>query len=142
QRPFIAFAPVQADQTGPALAEMRREIEEFLGARRATPDEVSTSKKRATLTLPGRWETARAVAADIADIVRFDLPDDYWQQYAELVDALDPADVNAAAERLIAPDRLTWVVVGDRRVIEEQIRSLGIADVHVIDVDGNVVGDR
>ena len=142
QRPFIAFAPVQADQTGPSLAEMRREIAEYLTARQATAEEVSTSKKRATLTLPGRWETSRSVAGDIADLVRFDLPDDYWQNYAELVEALDVAEVNETARRLIAPEQLTWVVVGDRRVIEEQIRALGVGDVHVIDVDGNVLPDR
>ena len=34
--------------------------------RRATAAEVATSKRRSTLTLPGRWETARAVARDIA----------------------------------------------------------------------------
>src|SRR5690606_8665866 len=98
QRPFLAIAPVQADQTAPALAEMLTEIREFLSTQRATPEEVSTSKKRSTLTLPGRWETARAVAGDIAELVRFDLPDDYWQRYAELVAALEVQDVNAAAE--------------------------------------------
>ena len=52
----------------------------------ATDAEVATSKKRSTLTLPGRWETARAVARDIAELVRFGLPDDYWNHYAELVE--------------------------------------------------------
>ena len=98
QRPFLAIAPVQADQTAASMREIKREIEEFVGARAATDAEVATSKKRSTLTLPGRWETARAVARDIAELVRFGLPDDYWNDYAELVGGLDVADVNSRGQ--------------------------------------------
>jgi zinc protease len=140
QRPFLAIAPVQADQTAASMRELKREIEEFTGPRGATDAEVATSKRRSTLTLPGRWETARAVARDIAELVRFRLPDDYWTHYAGLVDALDAADVTSAATRLLHPDRMTWVVVGDRRLIEADVRALGFGDLHVVDTDGNPVG--
>ena len=142
QRPFLAIAPVQADQTGASMQEIKREITEFLGANPATAEEVATSKRRSTLTLPGRWETARAVARDIAEIVRFDLPDDYWNGYAELVGALSVDEVNGAARRLLQPDRMTWVVVGDLRVIEAQVRELGFGAVSIVDVDGQPVGSR
>ena len=36
------------------------EIAEYAGARGPTAEEVASSKRRSTLTLPGRWETARA----------------------------------------------------------------------------------
>ena len=137
QRPFLAIAPVQADQTAASMREMKREIEEFVGPRAATEAEVATSKRRSTLTLPGRWETARAVARDIAELVRFRLPDDYWNDYAELVGGLDTADVNGAATRLLHPDRMTWVVVGDRSVIEASVRALQFGEVHIVDADGN-----
>ncbi len=140
QRPFLAIAPVQADQTAASMREIKREIEELGGTRSATDAEVATSKRRSTLTLPGRWETARAVARDIAELVRFDLPDDYWNDYAELVAALDAADVNAAASRLLHPDRMTWVVVGDRSAIEADVRALGFGTVHLVDADGNPIG--
>ena len=140
QRPFLAIAPVQADQTAASMQEIKREIEEFVGTRAATDAEVATSKKRSTLTLPGRWETARAVARDIAELVRFGLPDDYWNNYAELVSGLDVADVNSAAKRLLQPERLTWVVVGDLSVIEADVRAAGFGAVRIVDVDGNPAG--
>jgi zinc protease len=142
QRPFLALAPVQADRTADSMKEIKREIEEFLSARGASEDEVATSKQRSTLTLPGRWETARAVARDIAELVRFDLPDDYWDNYARLVGNLDTSQVNAAARRLLKPDRMTWVVVGDRDVIEAQVRALGLGTVRIVDVDGNPAGPQ
>jgi zinc protease len=139
QRPFLAIAPVQADQTAASMQELKREIEEFIGSRGATEAEVATSKRRSTLTLPGRWETARAVARDIAEIVRFRLPDDYWDDYAELVAALDANEVNSVAKRLLQPDRLTWIVVGDLGVIADDVRALGFGELRIVDVDGKPV---
>ena len=142
QRPYLAYAPVQTDQTAPAMAEMAREIDEYLTSRPPSDEEVETSKKRATLTLPGRWETAGAVAGSIAELVRFDLPDDYWDGYASLVAELDTAAVRNAASEVLAPDRLTWVVVGDLEAIGEDVRALGFGEVHMLDSEGNVVDAR
>jgi len=139
QRPFLAIAPVQADRTADSMREIRTDIEAFIRDKGATPAEVATSKRRSTLTLPGRWETARSVARDIAALVRFGLPEDYWDQYAGLVNALDVEEVNAAAQRLLKPDRLIWVVVGDLKTIEQDVRALGLGNVSVIDSDGNPV---
>ena len=69
--------------------------------------------------------------------MRFGLPDDYWKRYATLVDGLDAAEVNAVAQRLLEPGRLTWVVVGDRSVIEADVRALGLGELSIVDVDGN-----
>jgi zinc protease len=137
QRPFLAIAPVQADRTAESMQEIKREIEAFTAGQPVTEAEVATSKRRSTLTLPGRWETARAVARDIAEIVRFGLPDDYWDDYAELVSALSASDVATTADRLLHPDRLTWIVVGDLGVIEDDVRALGFGEVRIVDADGN-----
>ncbi len=139
QRPFLAIAPVQADKTAEAMVEIKRELDDFVAGRPPTAKEVATSKNGSTLTLPGRWETSRSVARDIAALVRFHLPDDYWSRYAELVARLTVRDVDAAAKRLLAPNRLTWVVVGDRSVIESKVRALGFGEVAVIDADGKPV---
>jgi zinc protease len=53
---------------------------------------------------------------------------------------LDAADVNAAATRLLHPDQMTWVVVGDRSVIEQDVRALGFGDLRIVDADGNPAG--
>ena len=88
-RPFIVYAPVQTDRTAQAMGEIRREIAEVLGPHPPTADELASTQDQATLTLPGRWETAEAVAQDVGELVRFGLPDDYWTTYAGRVRALD-----------------------------------------------------
>ena len=142
QRPFLAIAPVQADKTAEAMVEIKREIGDFVGIRPPTAQEVATSKNGSTLTLPGRWETAEAVARDIAALVRFHLPDDYWSRYTELVSRLTVGDVDAAAKRVLAPDRLTWVVVGDRAAIEAKVKALGFGEIAIIDADGKPAAPR
>jgi zinc protease len=141
QRLFYVDAPVQIDKTAEAMAEIARELDEYLEDRPATTQEVETSKRRSTLTLPGRWETAGTIASDIGELVRFDLPDDYWDRYPDLVAALTPAVVNAAAQSTLTPNRLTWLVVGDLAATRESIEDLGFGDVPVLDTDGSIVND-
>ena len=142
QRPFIVYAPVQSDRTADSLAELDRELRELLRDRPVNEEEVSTSKKRNTLTLPGRWETTRSVAGDIAQIVRFGLPDDYWDRYPELVGAVSVEATNAVGRTELQPDRLIWVVVGDLAAIEEDVRALQLGDLDLMDVDGRLLTAR
>ena len=54
--------------------------------------------------------------------------------------AFHPADpLQDAAGKLIHPDALTWVVVGDVAAIEAPIRKLGLGEVKVLDTDGTVL---
>lgn len=137
QRPFIAYAPVQSDRTAESMTEVSKELAELVSTRPVSADEVNGAKNRSTLSLPGRWETARAVASDIAELVRFDLPDDYWSRYADLVNALELPTVNAAARSMLAPERLTWVIVGDLDEIEPHVRALNLGEVVLLDAEGN-----
>jgi zinc protease len=138
QRAFVATAPVQTDKTAESLAEMVKEMRGIAGAVPATPDEIDAAKQSMTLTLPGRWEATRAVAESAAEIVEFRFADDYFDGYASRIRAVTAADV-ATAGKLVHPDALVWLVVGDRRKIEKAVRDLGVADVTVIDADGRPV---
>jgi zinc protease len=136
-RPFLAIAPVQTDKTKESVAEISKELRGITGDRPVTADELAAAENSLVLTLPGRWETADAVADAIGDIVRFRFPDDYFEGYAAKVRAVTLADV-AAAAKIIQPDRLVWVVAGDREKIEPGLAELGLGEVRPIDADGNV----
>ena len=139
QRPFIAYAPVQTDKTMESMAEIRRELVEYLGDKPATDEELDKIKANNTLSLPGRWETAAAVLRDIGEIVTYDLPDDYWDNYADSVRNVTLEQVGEAAQENIHPDRLVWVVVGDREQIESRIRELELGEIIHLDADGQIV---
>ncbi|WP_140909570.1 M16 family metallopeptidase [Cognatiluteimonas lumbrici] len=139
QRPWLAFAPVQIDKTVESLAEIQREIGSYVsGQAPATAEEVEKIVANDLRSQPGAYETAGRVLGTIANIVRYDRPDDWVKQRNAQVRALTPAQVNAAAATL-APGAMTWVVVGDLSKIEQPIRDMGLGKVTVIDADGNPV---
>ena len=105
----------------------------------STLEELARVKDKNTLSLPGRWETARAVGGSLAEMARFGLPDDFWATYPDRVRALDLSQVQEAASKFIHPDKMVWVVVGDRAFIESGIRELGFGEIVILDVDGNPV---
>jgi zinc protease len=39
----------------------------------------------------------------------------------------------------VHPDKLIWVVVGDRAKVESGIRELNLGELHLLDADGNAV---
>jgi zinc protease len=140
QRPFIAYAPVQTDKTMESMAEVKKELVEYLADNPATPEEIAKVKDNNTLSLPGRWETSAAVLADIGEIVTYDLPDDYWDTYADGVRSVSAEQIAIAAEEIIKPENLVWVVVGDRAKIESRVRQLELGEITFLDSDGNKIG--
>ncbi len=139
QRPWMAFAAVQIDKTAESLAEMRREIGEYAtGKAPPKPEEVAKIQSTEIRGLPGSYETAGAVLGTLGGIVRYGRPDDYVFQRKAEIEGLTPEQVKAAAAT-IAPNALTWVVVGDLKQIEKPVRALKVGEVFIVDADGKAV---
>jgi zinc protease len=139
QRPFVAYAPVQTDKTKEAIVELDKELRGIVKERPIQPDELSRSQASLTLTLPGSWETMSALAAAIGDIVTFGLDDRYYDTFADSVRAQTVQSLTSAAAEVVHPDKLIWVVVGDRSKIEPGLRELKLGEIRLIDTDGKPV---
>jgi zinc protease len=139
QRMFIVVAPVQTDKTKESLTEVAKELQGVRADKPVTAEELTQAQNTLTLTLPGEWETMNAVSASLGEIVRFGLADTYFDTYADKVKGLTLRDMSAEAPRLVLPDRVVWVVVGDRAKIEAGIKELNLGEIRYIDADGNVL---
>src|SRR5262249_18139051 len=137
-RPFIAFASVQTDKTKESLVEILKELRAVKADKPVTQDELKFAQNNLTLSLPGRWETSQAVLDSLGEIVRYGLDDRYYDTFPQKVQALTLKDI-AGATQVLEPDKLVWVVVGDRAKIEAGIRDLKLGDVRLIDADGKPV---
>lgn len=140
-QPFLVYAPVQTDKTAESMAEIQKELVAIVGEEPPTEEEVQKVKDQNTLTLPGRWETHGAVLGSIREIVRFGLPDNYWDEYPERIRALDVKTVSDAADEHIHPGRATWVVIGDWEKIREGVEKLDIGEIRLIDASGEPVSE-
>ena len=139
ERPWLLSAPVQTDSTVNAMRELKREIEEFVGPKPATTAEIHKVSNREVRALSGRYETNAAVAGAIAEQIVFDRPDDYVRSLKARIEGQADTAVQAAAREALDPSRLTWVIVGDLKQIEQPIRALGFGEVKVLDADGQTL---
>ncbi len=126
QRPFMVYAPVEAGKTKESLVEVNKELRALLADHPAKAEELSRVQTSQTLRLPGSRETIDQVMSSIEDLVEYSLPEDYYQTFAAKVRALTLADIAKSAANVVHPDKLVWVVVGDRARIEAGIRELGL----------------
>ncbi|MFA5941858.1 MAG: pitrilysin family protein [Sinimarinibacterium sp.] len=139
QRPFFAYAPVQSDKTIESMREMRNELISVGSKTPLSDDEISFARDSLVRALPGDNETTAEIGASVSSILVYGLADSYWNEFVDKATALTTEAVNAATRRLIQPDALTWIVVGDLARIEQPIRELKWAEVTVLDTDGNTV---
>ncbi|MBT8050449.1 MAG: insulinase family protein, partial [Gammaproteobacteria bacterium] len=139
QRPWLAYAPVQTDKTTDSIKELTREFDEYLGTRPATQDELNKSVRNNVNSLPGQFETAGAVMGALLSNQRFGRSDDHVTTLKGQYEAVNLEGVQGAAEQVMHPDKLTWLIVGDREKIESQVRELGLGEVSILDTDGNIV---
>ncbi len=137
QRPFIGYAPVQTDKTKESMVEIMKQFKGITGPMPITQPELAMAQDGMTRTLPGQWETQGAVSGSIADMVIFGLPADYYATFPGKVRALKTGDVDADARKTLTPDKMVWVIAGDRAKIEAGIKELGWGDVKYLDPDGN-----
>jgi len=139
QGPFVVRAPVQTDKTAESIQEMVKELKEILGSRPPTDAEIKFAQDSLVLQLPGSNETSSEVAGSYADIVTYGLKDTYWNDFVGEVKQMTPEKLTAAARKLVQPDAMTWIVVGDLAKIEADVRKLNLGEVKVLDADGNVL---
>jgi zinc protease len=135
--PFQVASGVRTDVTGPAAAEMIKELKGMAAA--AMPaDELKRAKDFLAYSLPGAFETSSGTVASLGNIYTYDLPMDYYATYAESVYAVTADQALAAAKKYLVPDRFVVVAIGDRAKIEPELRKLNLP-IEIRDADGRVV---
>lgn len=133
---FVGSTLVAASKVDSALVEWLAMLRGLRGAEPIAPSELSAAQQLRAGPLAARMDGADALSARLAELVRDDLPLDYWDRYATAVAAQTVDDVTRAAARVIDMDHLVIVVAGDRKVIEPALRAANIAPVAIVDANG------
>ena len=97
--------------------------------------ELERAKNYVALSYPGQFETTRQMAAELARMIVYQLPDDYFSTYVANIRAVTAADVQRVAEKYVTPDRFAVVIVGDRQTIEPKIAALELGPIRLLTVD-------
>lgn len=138
-RPFIVYAPVQTDKTAESVTELRKELAQFISTKPVTQAELDKTKNNEILKLPGQWETNAAVNASLYNLVKYDLPDDYYQTYDDNVRNITLSELKKVSTEVVKPEEVNWFIVGDRAKIASKLDQLGFDNIIEIDADGKPI---
>jgi zinc protease len=133
---FMGYAPVQTDKTKESVIEFKKEMEDFVSTKPITEEEFKKFRKNAVMQLPGRWETNQVVAYDMSQIVRYGVDEQYLYGYADMMRSMKLEELRKIAQKQFHPANITWVIVGDRKKIEEGVKSLSLGTIKYVNTDG------
>ncbi|HOC19073.1 MAG TPA: pitrilysin family protein [Vicinamibacterales bacterium] len=117
---WAEVADVTSADTGAALKEIFSEIERL---RRDPPPEgeLRGIKNNMAGSFVVRNSSRQGVISQLAFVDEHGLGDGYLAGYVKRVMAVTPQEVTRVAREYLVPDRMTLVVVGDRKTVEGQL---------------------
>jgi zinc protease len=115
---------VQTNVTKESVEENIKEFKGIAGDLEITQEEFIASKEALMRQFPASFETNGQVLDHLAQLVYFDLPDDYYNTYTERINSITLDQVQTAARKHLKKDSLMILVVGDRTQVEPELRKL------------------
>ncbi|MGD9773462.1 M16 family metallopeptidase [Diaphorobacter sp.] len=108
---FVAGLQTRPDQAAQAVQVTRDVLARFV-ADGPTEAELRAAKDNLIGGFALRIDSNRKLLANVVNIARNDLPLDYLEHWTDRVQALTVADIRAALQRKLQPERMVTVVVG------------------------------
>jgi zinc protease len=131
---FGVSAEVNKEATAASVTEVLNELESYAanGMDEAEYDYMrSAIGQRDAL----QYETPGSKLGLLGNIMRYDLPLNYRTQQANILKETDREALNELANRLIQPENMAIVIVGDEAALREELEALGMP-IKNLDEDG------
>lgn len=139
---FFVFTTVQQDKTQESMKEILRELEEIRSENPISAEELSRVKDSSLLSLPIRFVNRSNFLLSMASSAQIGLPLDYDASEGDRISGLTLGDLRNLTQKTLDPKNLIWVIVGDLKTIEDQVRELGYGTYEVWDTLGNKIEDE
>ena len=138
--PFSIAGSFRTDVTGPSVVEIFKEVT-AMGGKPMSQKELEGARNSQILSLPGQFETNRAIGASLSNIFVYDLGLDYYSGLAKRFAAVTAKDAQDEVSKYLKPENMIVIGVGDKTKIEPQIRKLNpkLGPVEYRDADGNIL---
>jgi predicted Zn-dependent peptidase len=121
---WIEIADVTTGVTGPALKEILGEVEKLQGEP-PTEKELKAFQNYRAGVFVLQNSSRPGIIGQLEFVDLHGLPADYLNGYVGRIYAVTPAQVQEMAKKYIRDDAATIVIVGDKKVIEEQVKEFG-----------------
>jgi len=121
---WVEIADVTTNVTGPAIKEVLGEIER-LQAEAPSDKELKGFQNYQAGVFILQNSSRPGIIGQLEFVDLHGLPADYLNGYVGRVYALTPQQVQEVAKKYLQDDKATIVVVGDKKVVEEQLKGFG-----------------
>jgi len=121
---WVEIADVTTNVTGPAIKEVLGEIER-LQAEPPSDKELKGFQNYQAGVFVLQNSSRPGIIGQLEFVDLHSLPADYLNGYVARVYAVTPQQVQETAKKYLQDDKATIVVVGDKKVIEEQLKPFG-----------------
>jgi zinc protease len=126
--PFILQTSVQSDGTAEAIKESLMEIHAIRTDRPPTTEEVETAKAALTRGYARNFETAEQIARAMAQLLLYELPDNYFDTFTTNVCNVTVEHTRHVAAVHLDPDRLATALVSDAAIVGPQLLAAGLGE--------------
>jgi zinc protease len=126
---WAASTNVRTEVTEPALRDLLEEIRQI----REVPvsdQELADAKRSMVASFALSLESPAQLLNLALTQWRYKLPPNYWDRYADRVMAVTKDQIQTAARKYLAQDRLQVVVVGDPASALDAVKKLGPVDIY------------
>jgi len=113
---FSVVASVGTGVTDRALEEMMKELR-LIATEQVGSDELEMARNYIAGSQALQTETPGQIASFVRAIALYNLDDDYYRRFPDLVRAVSAEDVLRVCARIMNPDTMVAVVAGDRAAI-------------------------
>ena len=131
---FRVSTEVNKDATAASVTEVLNELESY-AAEGMNEEEYDYMRSAIGQRDALQYETPSRKLGLLGNILRYDLPLNYRTQQNNILRETDRDTLNELTNRLITPENMAIVVVGDEASIREEIEALGMP-VKKLDEDG------
>ncbi|MDL1893031.1 insulinase family protein, partial [Sphingobacteriales bacterium CHB3] len=135
---FLASSDVQTDVTDKALTEFMKELTNISTI---SDDELTRAKNYVALSYPSDFQSVGEIAGRLGDLVIYNLPDTYFNNYTKNILAVTKDDVVRVAKKYVDPDKIAIVVVGDMSKVEAGIIALNLGPIEKLTIE-EVLGSK
>ncbi len=135
---FKATVDVQTNATFETSQILRDEISKYRQG--ISAENLAFVKSALLKSMAGRFETLGQLGGMLSPIVMYGLPFDYIKQREAFVKKLTLGEHTALAQKYLHPEKLVFVVAGDKETQFDKLKELGLGDPILVDKDANPVG--
>ncbi len=134
--PFVVSCAARVDKTAESLSVVLGELGGMVKA--VPPDELARARDNVAINFPKTFEAPGRISGRLRaleSLLVYSLPDNHSANSVAAIQAVASRDVQRVALEYLDPDRLTIVIVGDRREVGSSIRALNLGSIREMTID-------